>query len=68
MIIHLTKVNFYGIMRYMEANCHPFLGLAEEADGRSDRRKSRLMLASNFLVGTFFKASRFSFGSNGELL
>ncbi len=52
----------------MEANSHPFLRLAAEADGRSDCRKSFLMLANNFLVGTFFKAARFSFASNGELL
>jgi len=44
-----------------------FFGLAAEAEARSDLRKSLLMLASNFLVGTFFNSSRFCFASNGEL-
>jgi hypothetical protein len=52
----------------MEANCYFFLGLAAEADGRKDRRKSRLMLASSFLVGTRFNSSRFSFASIGGSL
>jgi hypothetical protein len=47
----------------MEANCYFFLGLAVEAEARKAPRKSRLMLASNFLVGTFFSASRFAFAS-----
>jgi hypothetical protein len=45
-----------------------FLGLAAEAEARNDLRKSRLMLASSFLVGTFFNSSRLCFASNGELL
>jgi len=55
-------------MPHMEAKYHPFLGLAAAADGRNALRKSRLMLASSFLVGTRFSSSRFSFASNGELL
>jgi hypothetical protein len=51
----------------MEATGYPFLGLAAEADARKDFRKSRLMLANNFLVGTRFNSSRFFFASNGEL-
>ncbi len=47
----------------MEANCHFVFGLAGDAEGRNDRRKSRLMLANSFLVGTFFNSSRFSFAS-----
>src|ERR1700674_2339244 len=47
----------------MEANGYFFLGLAAEADARKTPRKSRFTLASNFLVGTFFSASRFSFAS-----
>ncbi len=50
-------------MPHMEATSYRFLGLAEEADARSDRRKSLLMLASSFLVGILFKSSRFSFAS-----
>jgi len=50
-------------MLHMEANCHPFFGLAADADTRNDVRKSRLMLANSFLVGTFFSASRFCFAS-----
>jgi hypothetical protein len=52
----------------MEANSYLFLGLAAEADALNDLRKSRLMLASNFLVGTRFNSSRFFFASTGELL
>lgn len=52
----------------MEANRHPFFGLADEAVARIAFLKSFLMLASNFLVGTFFSASRFSVAFNGELL
>jgi hypothetical protein len=55
-------------MFYMEANGHPFLGLATEADGFRAPRKSRLMLASNFLVGIFFSSSRFCFASIGGSL
>ena len=47
----------------MEANYYLFLGLAAEAGARKVPRKSRLMLASNFLVGTFFSSSRFCFAS-----
>jgi hypothetical protein len=52
----------------MEANSYLFLGLAAEADALSDRRKSLLMLASNFLVGTRFSCSRFAFASIGGSL
>jgi hypothetical protein len=52
----------------MEAMAYRFLGLAADAEGCKAFRKSRLMLASNFLVGTSFNSSRFSFASNGELL
>ena len=55
-------------MLLMEANSYFFLGLAAEAETRNDRRKSIFMLASNFLVGTRFKSSRFVFASTGELL
>jgi hypothetical protein len=52
----------------MEANVHPFFGLAEDAVGRNDRRKSRFMLANSFRVGTFFNSSRFCFASIGGSL
>jgi hypothetical protein len=51
----------------MEATGYFFLGLADR-EACNDFRKSRLMLASSFLVGIRFNSSRFSFGSNGELL
>jgi hypothetical protein len=52
----------------MEANGHLFFGLAEDADGCNDRLKSRLMLASSFLVGIFLNSSRFCFASIGGSL
>jgi len=52
----------------MEAMAYGFLGLAAEREACIAFRKSRLMLASNFLVGTLFNSSRFSFASTGELL
>jgi hypothetical protein len=52
----------------MEANCHPFLGLEAEREACIAFRKSLLMLANSFLVGTFFNSSRFCFASKGELL
>jgi hypothetical protein len=52
----------------MEANCYFGLGLDAERAACNCFRKSRLMLASNFLVGTRFNSSRFSFASKGELL
>ncbi len=52
----------------MEANSYLFLGLAAEADACITFRKSRLMLASSFLVGTRFNSSRFVFASIGGSL
>lgn len=51
----------------MVSNAHFFLGLAADAVALSTFRKSFLMLASNFLVGTFFM-SFFLPSSNGALL
>jgi hypothetical protein len=55
-------------MPHMEANCHPFFGLAEGRETRNCFRKSLLMLASNFLIGTLFSSVRFSFASIGDSL
>jgi hypothetical protein len=55
-------------MLLMEANSYLFLGLAAEAVACIVLRKSRLMLASSFLVGTRFNSSRFSFASIGGSL
>ncbi len=48
----------------MRGKPHFFLGLAAEADARNCLRKSLLIEASNFLVGTLssvaFRLSRFS--------
>jgi hypothetical protein len=52
----------------MARNSYFFLGLADDVDASTCLRKSLFMLANNFLVGTFFSASRFVFSSNGELL
>lgn len=54
-------------MFHMEANCHPFFGLERTADAHNAPRKSLLMLASSFLVGTFFNSSRFCFASIMEV-
>jgi hypothetical protein len=62
-IIYLTKASRGPKMLPMDVNYLDRLGLgAAEADGRIFR-KSRLMLASNFLVGTVFNSSRFCFSS-----
>jgi len=55
-------------MLHMEATGYRFLRLAADAPVFNCFRKFRLMLATNFLVGTFLNSSRFSFASNGELL
>ena len=68
MIIYLTKVPLWDILFLVEANCHPFFGLADEADALTAFRKSLLMLASNFLVGTAFNASLFFFASTVHIL
>jgi hypothetical protein len=52
----------------MEATGHPFFGLEAEREARITFRKSLLMLASSFLVGTRFSSSRFSFASIGGSL
>jgi hypothetical protein len=52
----------------MEANGYPFFGLADEREACIAFRKSRLMLANSFLVGTFFNSSRFCFASIGGSL
>ena len=52
----------------MEANCYFGFGLGADLVAYICFRKSFLMLASNFLVGTCFNPSLFSFASNGELL
>ena len=51
----------------MEAIGYFFLGLGADAEAFNVLRRSRLMLASNFLVGTFFNSSRFSFASMSPL-
>jgi len=55
-------------MLHMEANSYFFFGLAAEVVACILLRKSRLMLASNFLVGTRFSSSRFVFASIGGSL
>ena len=52
----------------MEANSYFELALGAERVACMVLRKSRLMLASNFLVGTRFNSSRFSFASIGGSL
>jgi hypothetical protein len=53
----------------MGANYYFFLlGLGAEAEARKAPRKSRLMLASSFRVGTFFNSSRLCFASMEESL
>jgi len=55
-------------MLVMEANSYRFLGLAAEREACMVLRKSRLMLANSFLVGTLFSSSRFAFASIGGSL
>jgi len=50
-------------MLRMEANDYAFLGLEADREACIVFRKSRLILASNFLVGIAFSASRFSLAS-----
>lgn len=52
MIIYLTKVRMYMHTAFHEVKSHFFLGFGAAADARNDLRRSRFMLASNFLVGT----------------
>lgn len=52
----------------MEANSYRGLGLDALRVACITFRKSFLMLASSFLVGTRFSSSRFVFASTGELL
>ena len=52
----------------MEANCYFCLGLTAARVACICFRKSRLMLASSFLVGTLFNSSRFAFASIGGSL
>jgi len=52
----------------MEANGYAFLGLAAGREAFMVLRRSRLMLASNFLVGTALSASRFVLASIGGIL
>jgi hypothetical protein len=52
MIIYLTKVAMFLHNPFHEAKSHFFLGFGAEADARSCLRRSRFMLANNFLVGT----------------
>lgn len=49
----------------MDSNYQAFLGLAAEADALIACRKSLLMDASNFLVGTFFSISFLPFSMRG---
>jgi hypothetical protein len=67
-IIYLTKVIARNMLCLMEANSYLDFGLEAERDAAIVLRKSRLMLASNFLVGTRFNSSRFSFASIGGSL
>jgi hypothetical protein len=51
----------------MERNIQPFLGLADAADSLMVCRKSFLMDASNFRVGTFSSIFRLVFSIGGSL-
>jgi hypothetical protein len=51
----------------MGANCHPFFSLEVELEALTAFRKSLLMLASSFLVGTRFNSCRFAFSSMNEV-
>jgi hypothetical protein len=64
----LDKSSLGDHTSFMEATGHPFLGLEAEWEACITFRKSLLMLASNFLVGTFFSSSRFFLSSNGGSL
>jgi hypothetical protein len=55
-------------MLFMVVNHHFLLGLAAEAEALNCRRKSFLMAATNFRVGTRFNCSRFSFSFIGGAL
>jgi hypothetical protein len=55
-------------MLLMEANSYFGLALGADRVACTVLRKSRLMLASSFLVGTRFNSSRFSFASIGGSL
>jgi len=59
----LQKLVSRSIMLLMEANPYRFLGLEADREACNCLRKSRLMLASSFLVGTRFSCCRFSFSS-----
>lgn len=52
----------------MEANCYLGFGLEAARVACNCFRKSLLMLASNFLVGTRFNSCRFCFASIGGAL
>jgi hypothetical protein len=52
----------------MEANGYALLGLEVEREACKVFRRSRLILASNFLVGTALSASRFVLASIGGVL
>jgi hypothetical protein len=62
----LQKLGDRCILLLMEANSYFDLALGAEREACIAFRKSLLMLASNFLVGTFFNSSRLA--STGELL
>jgi len=55
-------------MLAMEAKCYLLLGLAAVVVACICFLRSRLMLASSFLVGILFSSSRFSFASIGGAL
>ncbi|MFY9561693.1 MAG: hypothetical protein WAQ52_15780, partial [Terriglobales bacterium] len=57
------KSTFLPHYVYMLVKSYFFLELAADREACATFRKSLLMLASNFLVGTVFSASRFCFAS-----
>jgi hypothetical protein len=64
-IIHLTKARLWSTICLVRHNLQPFLDLAAEAEACNARRKSLLMDATSFLVGTCFSIFFLAFSMRG---
>jgi hypothetical protein len=71
---HVSSISFSSLRSIVVtcfgviAQAHFFAGLSVERDACTAFLKSRLILASSFLVGTRFNSSRFVFASIGGSL
>ena len=65
-IIYLTKVKHFSTISHMRDKVHDFLGLESDAATRISSRKSFLIDAKSFRVGTRLRSAFLPFSMRGS--